>query len=87
MKIENEHYEHMKRKIAAIWTKEKHEAHHQFVLNEGKSKDTDKRVRWDWMHYAKLTPFICDNIYSYANDNHINTALKRIIKELEGYTQ
>ena len=82
MKVTQEHYSHMKQAIANIWTKEKHEAHRKFIVNEGKARDIERRLRFDWMYYAKLTPFICDNVYSYANDDHINTALKSIIAEL-----
>ena len=82
MKVTQEHYSHMKQAITSVWTKEKHEAHRKFIVNEGKSRDIERRLRFDWMHYAKLTPFICANVYSYANDDHINTALKNIIAEL-----
>ena len=82
MKITPEHYAHIKQQIANIWTVEKHIAHKQFIANEGKVKDIEKRLRWDWSYYAKLSPFICDNIYTYADDTHVDTALKNIIKEL-----
>ena len=83
MKIKREHYDIMKQQIAKIWCKEKHESHFQFVVNEGKAKDIRKRVRWDWSYYANLTPFICEKIYPYANDTHLDTALRSIISELE----
>tara|TARA_R100000541_G_scaffold43799_1_gene50974 strand:+ start:305 stop:568 length:264 start_codon:yes stop_codon:yes gene_type:complete len=82
MKISDSHYDLMKKEIDKIWTKEKHDAHLKFVLNEGKAKDVEKRVRWDWMYYAKLTPFVCENLYQYANDKHIDTALRNIILNL-----
>lgn len=81
MKITSKHYNIMKAAIAKIWTQEKHECQYQFIINEGKAKDINKRLRWDWLHYAKLNQFICDEIYLYANNDHIDTALKRIIKE------
>lgn len=83
MKIKTEHLLHMRQEIARIWTKQKHEAHRTFIVNEGKAKDVEKRLRWDWLHYAKLTPYICKHVYSYANDSHIDTALRRIMRELE----
>ena len=83
MKITKEHYNFMKQEIAKIWSKEKHDCHVKFVANEGKAKVTSKRVRWDWSYYANLTAFICDSIYTYANDQHLDTALKSIISELE----
>ena len=82
MKMKLEHYRHVKDAIAKVWTKEKHDLHRQFIVNEGKSKDVEKRLRWDWSYYANLSPWICDNLYAYLDDNHIDTALKRIIAEL-----
>lgn len=78
MKIKPEHYQHMKLEIEKILPN----------LPEIKAaiqnaKDFNKRLRWDLSYKAKLTPYICDNIYSYADDSHIDTALKRIAKELE----
>jgi hypothetical protein len=81
MKIQPAHYEHMKAAIAAI-PAYKIAAHKQFIANENKAKDPAKRLRWDLSHYAGLTPFICNNIYSYANDDHVDTALKAIMREV-----
>jgi len=36
------------------------------------------RFNFDIMYMAGLTKWICDNLYPYANDDHIATALKRI---------
>lgn len=83
MKMTQTHFDHMKSTIALIWTQEKHDAHRQFIVSEGKSKDVEKRLRWDWTYYAKLSPWICDNLYTYLDDTHINTALKRAISELQ----
>ena len=83
MKIKADHYEHMKQAIAAVWTKEKHEAHRKFIINEGKSKDVEMRLRWDWSYYAQLSSFVCDPLYTYLDDTHVDTALRAIIKELE----
>lgn len=84
MKIKAEHIAHMKAAIEAIWTPEKHNAHRQFIINEGKAKDAEKRLRWDWAYYARLSAFICDEVYSYGcNDNHVDTALRHIIAQIE----
>lgn len=40
------------------------------------------RVSWDFAHAAGCTPFICDTLYKYLNDEHINTALKAIVKNI-----
>jgi len=84
MKIEKQHFDHIKSSIAAVWTQEKHDNHRQFVINEGKARDIEMRLRWDWMRYAGLSPWICDNLYGYMNDTHIDTALRKVMKEMEG---
>ena len=82
MKITPAHYLHMQAAIAKVATPEKVSAHRQFIVNEGKAKDVEKRLRWDLSYYSGLTPFICENVYSYANDDHVDTALRQIMREL-----
>ena len=81
MKILTEHYNHMKTEIAKIGAV-KIAAHRKFIINEGKAQDIEKRLRFDLSYFAKLTPYICENIYPYADDSHVNTALKRIVAEI-----
>ena len=82
MKISPNHYQHMKAAIAAIATPVKIAAHRKFIVNEGKAQDVEKRLRWDMSYYSGLTPYICDNVYSYADDTHVDTALRQIMREL-----
>lgn len=42
-----------------------------------------RRYQWDLVRHAGALPFICDSLYQYLNDDHIQTALNRIIKPLE----
>lgn len=79
MKITNEHYTYMKEIIESAMVNEK-----PFQL-ESEYKDqglSPKRFRWDCAYAARLTPWICDNIYSYADDDHIDTALRSIMRDL-----
>lgn len=84
MKIEQSDYDYLK--TAMLEIKDKIPAHIEF-LNEadnlGKVKDFDTRLRWDWFTASirGRTEFV-NKIYSYLNDDHINTALKKIIKEI-----
>ena len=57
MKMTQQHYDHLKNAIALIWTQEKHDAQRQFIVNENKAKDVEKRLRWDWSYYAKVSPW------------------------------
>ncbi len=78
MKITTEHYNTLKLGIANL-DREKVLAHKALELG----KDKAMRFRWDLFHAAKLSHFASDNLYSYLGDNHIDTALKSIVKELE----
>ena len=42
---------------------------------------SDKRVRWDYFHGAGTVAlsFLCDVLYKYMNDEHMDTALKAIV--------
>ncbi len=82
MKISASHYAHLKASIAAIWSPEKHALHRQFIINEGKAKDVEKRLRHDWFYYAGLSAWVCDNLYSYMDDTHLDTALKGVMRDL-----
>ena len=46
-------------------------------------KNLEARLRWEIWYAAGLTRFACDTLYKYANDDHIDTALRRIIAEIE----
>jgi hypothetical protein len=43
---------------------------------------SDKRYQWDLARHAGLIPYFCDVLYAYLNDDHINTALKRLVRPL-----
>lgn len=78
MKIKPEHYELMKTAIEAL-VATKPDAYAEYQ----KAGLSDMRYNWDVFRAAKVegntTRFICDVLYPYLNDDHINTALKRIL--------
>lgn len=79
MKMTAEHYQHIKSEIAQL-PRDRVLAHKAL----GMGKDPEVRFRWDLLYAAKLTgPWVSDNLYPYLNDDHIDTALKRIVIELE----
>ena len=45
-------------------------------------KDHKKRAIWDIVHASNLTRFICDNLYKYCYDSHIETAIYKIANEI-----
>ena len=47
--------------------------------NADKVKDLNKRYRWDLLWLLKLD---LTEIYKYANDGHIDTVLRKLVKPL-----
>lgn len=82
MKIKTEHYKEMLNVLSKV-DKDAVRKHKESLKQDARVKDIEKRFRWDLLYAAKLSPWICDNLYSYLDDSHIDTALKSIIKELE----
>ena len=80
MKIKPEHYQYMLEAIRplAVYIPQQRAA----IIAQGKAKDVEKRLRWDLFHAAKLNTWMCDNLYPYLHDEHVDTALKRIMKEI-----
>ena len=42
---------------------------------------SDKRIRWDYFHGAgqPALRFLCDKLYKYMNDTHMDPALNTIV--------
>lgn len=80
MKLKPEHYAHIRDSIKAAVEKHNLPKEEVYTVQNNLSS---KRYRWDLLWAAKLSVWISDNIYSYANDDHIDTALRNIIRELQ----
>ena len=83
MRMTQEHYNYVKSAISLIWTQEKHDAQRRFIASDGKAKDIEKRLRWDWSYQAKISPWVCTNLYTYLDDTHIDTALRSVMEDLQ----
>ena len=82
MKIKPGHYAHMRAAMALAQANNPTRTRAHYIAT-GIGKNPEKRHRWDLFYAAKLTPWICEHIYPYANDDHLDTAFKSIVKELE----
>jgi hypothetical protein len=82
MKITPEHLEILKARVAHHDTPERRSV-------AIKANHSDKRYRWDLTYVdnsneeKSATRFICDVLYKYANDVHIDTALRQIVPPLQ----
>ena len=86
MKIKPEHLEHMSKRIALLM--QKHPTAQYDYANGNfpradKCKDINKRFRWDCFSGAGLSKFACEELYSYLNDSHIDTALRSIVEDIK----
>ncbi len=81
MKILPEHYARIVEAIRPL--KPLFQEHRAKLAADPRVKDLEKRFRWDAAHAAKLTPFFCESVYPYANDEHIDTALRAAVEEVE----
>lgn len=80
MKIKPEHYQHMLEAIRPLAPRLAE--HREKLKGDPRVKDIEKRVRWDAFNAAGLTRWSCDTLYPYLNDDHIDTALRTIMKEI-----
>ncbi len=84
MKIKTEHYQQLEKAINE--TLAIHNKDNALVLayqngefhNSDKVKDLQKRFCYDVLYGSGLSSFVCNTLYTYLNDDHIYTALKKI---------
>jgi hypothetical protein len=81
MKITPEHFSYLRDSIVAA--NPPFAIMRETIARDSRVKDPAMRLRWDCLHFAGLSPWICDNLYSYADDSHIDTALRAIMREIE----
>lgn len=75
MKVKPEHYNHIKEEILKVHSTALQQA---YTINN----ISHRGYCFDLLYRAKLSTWLCDNVYNYANDAHIYTAVKRILKEV-----
>lgn len=78
MKIRDKHIDALRKAISPFLNKETEDLYREEGLSE-------KRYRWDAFWSAcRHTPTLNDvirEIYQYANDDHIDTVLRMLVKE------
>lgn len=79
MKIKPEHYDELLASISP-WVAQLQS--HRANLAARQVNDIDKRLRWDALYAAKPSRWVCDTLYPYVDDTHIDTALRSIMREL-----
>lgn len=82
LKIKQDHFQIIK---MSFLTKSKDELkkYKDLLKTDCSIKDIEKRFRWDLLYGLVGSNWVCDTLYPYLNDNHIDSALKQICKDLE----
>jgi len=78
MKIKIEHYKYMESSISNVPLGDIYDALDELKTND-RIKDIKLALRWQVMRMAGLSNFVCDELYKYVNDSHIDTALRAIM--------
>jgi hypothetical protein len=73
MKIKPEHLKHIESAVSALDTPQARAAYQDKGLSH-------MRYRWDLAHAAGLTPWFSSELYPYLNDDHIDTALRKVVQ-------
>lgn len=79
LKIRREHYAHLLCALVVLNV--------NGCINEAVSKYKSeglsfRRLQWDALHAAVDVKWICDELYPYLNDDHIQSALNAAFKEM-----
>jgi GH24 family phage-related lysozyme (muramidase) len=80
MKITKAHFEHMESEIQKACKKNKTTVKEIVGLYSNMNL-SQKRAMWDILRGAGLIPWICSTLYPYLNDDHIDTALRKIARQ------
>lgn len=75
LKITAEHIAHIESAIRPFDTEERRAEYK-------KAGFSDTRYGFDLLFLAKLNPWLCNTVYRYADDSHIASVLRSIIKPL-----
>lgn len=86
MKIKPEHYARlaalMRVGLVRVPSLQAYQACHESIPRIHLSTDRAKRHRWDAL-YASGANEVLSDIYRYANDEHIDTALRAIVRKIQ----
>lgn len=87
MKIKIEHYNALKTMINSVVERKTLKVcqdYRESLKDDDRIKDLDTRFSFDLYKATGQDGLnlVCNEIYKYADDTHLKTALKRIVKEL-----
>ena len=75
MKMKPEHFEYLKSTLSPYDTDFSRSLYAEYGFST-------RRFQWDLVRHAGIMDWLCNTLYQYLNDDHIQTALNRIIKPI-----
>lgn len=88
MRLKREEIEKMKKAFQSVLAKEEVLHHREVLRKDERVKDLEKRLRWDCFWVVKRNSLEITEMLQKLdkdrdfNDTHLDTGLKRVIKEL-----
>ena len=80
MKMTLAHYDYLKDRIAA--QSKFIPQYREHIANNPRVKNAEMRLRWDMLHNSVDSGWICENLYPYLDDTHIDTALRAVMDSI-----
>jgi len=81
LKMRPEHFELIKNTFQSNSNKIRLHRNWLRLLNK-QPKDLEKRLRWDFFIMTLGSKWLCDNLYPYLNDDHIDSALRQVMETI-----
>lgn len=82
MKIKPEHIDYLHGKFVGYMQRNPDAVSAQRAALADYKGDLDQLMRWGMLRVAVGFEWVCENLYVYANDDHIDTALRHLQREL-----
>lgn len=82
LKMKPEHYQYLKEKMQPL-NRADVKIMKAKIFSDPKVKDPAMRFRWDLFRSTVPFLWVRENLYYYLTDNHIDSALKQIVKDLD----
>ena len=83
LKIRPEHYEVIKSRFKELHNEIEPSSFAYWRNNYTLDGLSETRFIWDLFWASGLSKFACDVLYEYMHDDHLHSALRRIVKEVE----
>lgn len=83
MKMTPQHFQTLKSLLEPVDTEERRTLYKESRYPRAElTKDVNKRYRWDCLYATGEAHSIMSDLYAYLNDEHIDTAMRNLVRPL-----